>query len=198
MRVETLTSLPERFAAGTTVKYTRSLDDYRADQGWSLKLALAGAVSRVFTAAVNANGRDFDFTLPASATGGPPLPPATNQLSAGVYTAVEIAIKGAEQYEVGGPWQIEVTPDILAVATTGAGDLESWYQQLRAALRARIAGRLQPGEDLAKIEFDGRAVELIPITGPDGCMELLDIVEAKLAALKAPGAMSVTVEMDLS
>jgi hypothetical protein len=62
----TLTALPDRFNAGTTVKYTRTHGDYPASQGWSLSLYLNGAAS--LTILGSPNGNAFNVTVPAAQT----------------------------------------------------------------------------------------------------------------------------------
>jgi len=64
--VATLTALPARFDAGTTVKYTRTLADFPANGGWSLALYISGAA--YFTVAGSASGASFDFTIAATKT----------------------------------------------------------------------------------------------------------------------------------
>lgn len=65
MPVETTTGLPSQFAAGTTVRFTLSYDDYPASD-WSLSFSLLGAGS--FSAAGVVSGDGFIVTLTAAQT----------------------------------------------------------------------------------------------------------------------------------
>lgn len=156
--MQTLTSIPERFAAGTTVKYRRSPGDYPASDGWSLSLYLNGAISQTYVAAV-VNG-EFEFTLPATAT----LPaPSTAAITAGSYRWTETASKagvGVFDYATG---FLEVTPDVRA-ATGNA--LQSKAEQelvlVNLAIKARLGG--DGGDAILKsYSLGGRAAELVPL-----------------------------------
>jgi len=182
--MDTPTSLPDRFAAGTTVKYTRSLADYLASDLWVLTLVIAGAVNRSFTATTNVDGRSFDLLLPYHDAGSGP---ATDELTPGVYTAAEYVAKGTERYQVGGPWTIQVLPDL-----TENVDQQLWLEKIVAALRARVSGQLAAGSEMAKVEVEGRAVEFY---SPMDAAKLLDIYESRLRSLLSGGALTVPVEV---
>lgn len=184
--MDTRTSLPDRFPAGTTVKYTRSYGDFRASDSWTLSLVLAGAVKKTFAATTNADGQSFDFVLPFHDAGGPD---ATDELTPGVYTAAEYASKGSERFLVGGPWTIQILPDLVAATGNSA---QLYLEKLKSALELSVSGNLQPGSELARIEVEGRAVEMIPL---ERRFELLDIVNARLARLLNSGAIAVPVEV---
>lgn len=130
--VDSLTALPARFAAGTTVKYRRSHADFPASAGWSLTLHLVGPAVKQWSAA--ADGAVFVFTLPAADTA--PLVP-------GSYRWIERAKKGAEEYDAAAG-MLTVT---VNVAKAGVGELQSWAEkalvEARNALSALISGRVQ-------------------------------------------------------
>lgn len=155
--MQTLTSIPERFAAGTTVKYRRSPADFPASDGWSLSLYLNGAVSQTYAAQVVSG--EFEFTLPASGT-----PPHTGVLTAGNYIWTERASKvgvGVFDYATG---FVEVTPD-TAAATGNA--LQSKEEQelvlVDLAIKARLGG--DGGDAILKsYSLGGRAAELVPLS----------------------------------
>jgi len=64
MALDSMTALPDRFNAGTTLIYTRAYSDFPAGQGWALTLHLSGGAS--LSAAGAASGNSFVITvLPA-------------------------------------------------------------------------------------------------------------------------------------
>lgn len=144
--VATLTALPDTFPAGTTVKYTRSLSDYPATSGWTLKLLLAGAGTHAEDAV--ANGDAFDVTLTAAETAA--LPP-------GDYRWVERVEKGGEVYDVA-TGVVTVTPNL---ATATPGSLQSWEEKELAAVEAAIAAILAGG--IAAYQIAGRAVTKVDL-----------------------------------
>ncbi len=170
--MEALTSLPSSFAAGTTVKYTRTHPDYPADQGWTLKLYLSGAAVRTYTAA--AVGASFSFTLPA--TGGT----GTEGLPAGDYTWEERADKAGEVFKpAGARGTVRITANI---ATALAGDLQSKAEKDLAVVEAKISGRLSA--DLEEYEIAGRAVKKIPIRD---LYRIRNTLRAEIRALRNKG-----------
>ena len=88
-----LTALPDRFNAGTTVKYTRTLGDYPASQGWSLALYLAGAAS--FSVAGSPNANAFDVTITAAKT-------ATVTIASLTVTAAGVVTRAAGDFTADG------------------------------------------------------------------------------------------------
>ena len=144
VRVSNLTALPESFAAGTTVKYTRTLTDFPAPT-WQLKLYLAGAAAVNVTAA--ASGSDHLVTLATTDTAQ--LAPA------GMFRWSERATKSGETYEVG-TGSVYVTANIAAAAP---GDLASMNEKLLAAIDAVIAGKIT--DDALQYSVAGRGLTLM-------------------------------------
>ena len=66
MATATLSALPDRFNAGTTVKYERTFADYPANDGWTMALHLSGGA--YFSTAATASGAAFKVTIAASKT----------------------------------------------------------------------------------------------------------------------------------
>lgn len=66
-------SVPSHFPAGTTVKFTRSLDDYDSADGWSYTIYLNGLTTKFSKAA--AVQEDGQFLIEMLPTDTEPLPP---------------------------------------------------------------------------------------------------------------------------
>jgi hypothetical protein len=120
----TPTALPDSFAAGTTVKYTRTVSDYPATAGWTLKLLLAGPSTLSVTAA--ASGGDFAVTITAA---------QSTALAAGVYRWAEEVSKAGEVYRVA-DGTLSVEPNM---STAAPGDLQSEDEKQLVLVNARIA-----------------------------------------------------------
>lgn len=166
-----LSALPESFAAGTTVTYSKSFADYPASDGWSLTLYLAGAT--IASVVADADGDAFDLTIPAATTVHPFLP--------GLYRWSERVSKAGEVREVGSG-VVDIEPN-LAEATDGS--LQSFFEEAIPILQAHIRGRLTAG--LQSYSIGGRAVSKIPI---GEATKLLESFEASLRRLKNPGRVS--------
>ena len=163
-----LTSLPESFAAGTTVRYRKRFSDYPAGDGWTLRLHLAGASVLAKTAA--ADGDDFVVTLAAEDTGG--------AFAAGLYKWVErVSNAAGEVYEVAAGI-VTILPN-LAEATEGSE--QEWLERAIAALKSHIEGRLPTA--MESYQIAGRAVSKMPVKE---AVDLLTSLESRLARLKNP------------
>jgi hypothetical protein len=146
MSLPVLTSMPERITAGATLKYSRSFSDFRADDGWTLELRLAGR--NLLTVAGTPNGASFDFALAVAAT-------AT--LGAGNYTWRELATKAGETF-VAASGAVTVEADIAAAQ---AGDFLSWAERTLPVVEAAIAWRLTG--DVQSYSIAGRSMTKIPM-----------------------------------
>jgi hypothetical protein len=164
----TTCAIPDQFVAGSTVRYTRSTSDYRADQGWALTVYLLGP-STTNVAGV-ATGPDYTVTFSAATTGA---------LVAGTYQWIERVSKAGEVYDLGsGTVVVSANP-----ATAAAGDAQPWEEKALAVIRAKVTGRLTADQE--EFSIYGRAVKRIPFR------ELLKIqsdLEARLAAKRRGGA----------
>jgi len=143
--VSTLNALPCAFAAGTTVQYTRSISEYRANDGWQLKLYLAGAQTLNVTA--SASGPDFIVTMTAAQT--------ATLTTAGQYRWTERVTKGALAYDVA-TGTVEVTPNL---ATATPGSLQAMSEKLLAAVEAVLAGKIT--DDASQYVIAGRSITLM-------------------------------------
>jgi hypothetical protein len=148
----TFTELPDSFAAGTTVKYVRSLSDYPASGGWQLRLTLAGAATLTVTGA--ASGADHAMAITAQQSAA---------LPAGIYQWAEDALKSGEVYRVAGG-TVTVEPNLAAAQP---GDLQSQDEKLLAAVTAVINVRMGVGtglpKDIEAYQVDGVMVTKVPL-----------------------------------
>jgi hypothetical protein len=148
--MQDLTALPASFAAGTTVKYTRSHADYPANDGWVLTVVLSGRDRLEVTG--TPSGAAFAVTLPATETA---------KLRPGVYRWTERASKAGEAFTACAG-EITVTPDVVGASV---GDLLSQDEKeldlvntaitkiLTHTLQAfSIAGRQVEYADLEKLQ----------------------------------------------
>ena len=138
----TSTALPESFAAGTTVKYTRTLTDYPANGGWTLTLYLAGAT--VLSVAATPSGADHAVTLTPAQT--------ATLATAGVYRWTERVNNATEKYDVASG-TVYVTQNI---ATAAAGDLQTFEEKALAIVEAALLANV--GSDIVTYQIHGRAV----------------------------------------
>lgn len=167
-----LSALPELFPAGTTVRYRKSLSDYPASAGWTLKLYLAGASTLAKTAVPD--GDAFVVTIEATDTDG--------EITPGFYKWVErVSNAAGEVYEVASG-TVTILPN-LAAATDGSE--QEWLERAVAALKAQIEGRLPAA--MESYQIAGRAVSKMPLKE---AVALLATFESRLARLKNPNAVT--------
>jgi hypothetical protein len=96
---------PASVTAGDTVKWTRSLSDFSAADGWVLKYRLINAAGKIDITA-SASGADHLVDVAASTTDG---------WAAGTYTWQAYVEKAAERYTVGRGTMV-IEPDLPAEA----------------------------------------------------------------------------------
>jgi hypothetical protein len=173
-----LTAIPERFAAGTTVEYTKSFSEYPADQGWAVTLWLAGP-SGATSFAGTPTGSSFAFALTAALTAG---------LIAGGYEWKEVASKSGKKYTADSG-KVELLPDIEAA---GAGDLQSFAEKMIAVIKAEIQRRVTGG--MQSYQIHGRAAVLYTL---DDLHKLLAKYEADVR-LEKSGAFGTPVRMQFT
>jgi hypothetical protein len=138
------TCLPSKFAAGTTVEYTRTTSDYPADQGWTLTLMIRGAA--ILDKLAVAVGADHKVTLTAT---------DTSALTEGVYQYVEqVTHVTLGTFNLADPQAVEVTPNF---ATAEAGDLLDIAVKTLKIIRDILSGKI---DDLKRYEIGGRSAEL--------------------------------------
>lgn len=143
--------VPSHFPAGTTVKFTRSLDDFSPADGWAYTIYLNGATQK-FSKAANVVDGIFSIEF---------IPADTASLSPGPYRYAERLTNSGtgEVYDINGDeLVINIEPN---VATAAAGAFTSWEEKALAVVEAALTGRLT--SDIASYQIAGRAVNKIPI-----------------------------------
>lgn len=140
--------MPSTIPAGTSVSYTRTFTDYRADDGWTLAVHLAGPdVPGAAAVTIAASGSSFVVTLSAAMTA---------KLRPGTYQWQERVAKAGAVY-VAASGTVIVEPDI---ASANAGDLQPTDEQLLEVVEAALANRLTA--DMQSYQIGGRSVTKIP------------------------------------
>jgi len=162
------TQEPESFVAGDTVKWNKSLDDYKASDGWTLKYWLRGA--SVINITATASGADFSVVIPAATTAG---------YTAGTYEWISTVEKASERFTVGkGYMAIEAN---LATATTITNRLIALEADVNA-----INEFLGKNYDYSSYAIAGRSLNRYTITE---LFTLKDRLQAELNRLKAAERM---------
>jgi hypothetical protein len=150
MSADIPTNEPDALRAGDTWKWTRSLDDYPASSGWTLKYRAKNA-STGFEIVASASGADHAVSVAASTTAN---------ITAGSYTWIAWVEGGtSEKYEVdSGTWTVK--PDYRAGLATVALDDRSHARKALAAIEAFIESN-----DLSAAQFNlgDRQIKNIPI-----------------------------------
>jgi hypothetical protein len=113
---------PSVIVAGDTAKWTKSLADYLASDGWALSYTLVNAANR-YTFSATASGDDFAVTVAAA---------TTTAYAAGLYDWRAQVAKAAEVFTVGSG-QFTVQPS-FAAATDGRSSAKKSLDQVVAYL----------------------------------------------------------------
>lgn len=180
MSVDVPTSEPSTLTAGDTWKWTKSVQDYPASDGWQLSYAFRGGMKLDLAWATevtaHANGRDFTITVPAT---------KTDKLPKGTYHWAAYATKAAERFEVD-HGTLTVRPN-LAVGTLEDGKTHA--EKTLAVLEAKLEGRL--ASDLENYVIAGRSVSKIPVSE---LVKLRQQYRAEVWRERNPGRLGPTVE----
>lgn len=121
------TTEPSRVTAGDTIAWTKSLPDYPASSGWTLKYRLINAAGKLDITAA-ASGADHAVTVPAATSAAWP---------AGTYAVTAWVEKAAKRYTVSVAGTILVEPN-LAAAVAGI-DTRSEAKKILDALMLAYA-----------------------------------------------------------
>jgi hypothetical protein len=145
-------NVPDHFPAGTTVKFTRSLDDYSPSDGWGYTIYLNGLTQKFSKAATVVNGI-FQIEF---------VPADTAALNAGPYRYAERLVNDGsvdstltgETYDLTGD---ELVINIEAnVASAAAGVFNTWEEKTLAVIEAVLSGRVTA--DIQSYQIAGRSV----------------------------------------
>jgi hypothetical protein len=168
--------VPVRFAAGTTVKFHRSFDDFLASDGWTYKFCANGAIDTFSVdGTTNADGGSFDVVIPATLTA---------DKAPGRYQCAEV-LKKQSTGEVVHPSNDMLQLVIEAnVESASAGAFISHIERTLAIIEAAIEGRLTA--DIENYNVAGRQVAKIPARD---LLWFRGHYRAKLFQLKNPGRL---------
>jgi hypothetical protein len=143
--------VPDHFPAGTTVKFTRPLDDFLPSDGWAYSIYLNGLTQKFNKAAtVLANIFQIEF-----------LPADTASLNPGPFRYAERLTNSGtgEVYDItGDELVINIEPN---VASAAAGVFNTWEERTLAVVEAAISGQLTAG--MQAYQIAGRSVSKIPV-----------------------------------
>lgn len=140
------TAEPSSVAAGDTVTWRRTLDDYPASAGWALGYVLINGTAKV-TISSTASGDDHLVSVAASTTTG---------WTAGTYAWRARVTKGAEVYTVG-EGRMTVRPSFGA----STFDARTHARKTLEAVEAVIEGRASSA--VLEYEIAGRRLKNIPV-----------------------------------
>lgn len=146
------TTVPTHFPAGTTVKFSRTLDNFLPSDGWTYTIYLNGLTQKFNKAAQVDDAGVFQITFD---------PTDTASLAPGPYRYAERLTNSGtgEVYDLtGDELVINIEPN---VASAAAGTFNTFEERTLAIVEAAIAGRL--GADLQAYQIAGRSVSKIPI-----------------------------------
>jgi hypothetical protein len=144
--------VPDTFPAGTTVKFTRSLDDFSPSDGWGYTIYLNGLTQKFSKAATVVDG-SFQVEF---------VPADTASLSPGPYRYAERLVNDGsvdstltgETYDITGN---ELVINIEAnVASSAAGAFNTWEEKTLAVIEAVLSGRVTG--DIQAYQIAGRSV----------------------------------------
>ena len=145
-------SVPDHFPAGTTVKFTRSFDNYLPSDGWGYAIYLNGLTQK-FNKAATVTGDSFQIEF---------VPADTAALNPGPYRYAERLTNSGtgEVYDFAGDeLVINIEPN---VASAAAGAFNTWEERTLAVIESVLAGKIT--DDIQAYQIAGRSVSRIPIT----------------------------------
>ena len=124
---------PTQFRAGDTVKWIKSLADYPASAGWTLKYRLINSAAK-YDITASASGDDHSVTVAASASA---------LYTAGSYQWQAYVEKGSERYTVGtGTIDVLVNLAGLSAAYDTRSHVKKTLDAIEAAIEAIDKGVL--------------------------------------------------------
>src|SRR5258707_15033144 len=138
--------VPSHFPAGTTVKFTRSLDDFSPADGWAYTIYLNGLTQK-FNKAATTVDNIFQIEF---------VPSDTANLNPGPYRYAERLTNSGtgETYDLrGDELVINIEPNAGSAA---AGTFNTYEERTLVVLEAAISGRLT--SDIQSYQIAGRAV----------------------------------------
>jgi hypothetical protein len=174
--------VPDHFPAGTTVKFTRTLDDFQPSDGWGYTIYLNGLTQKFSKAAtVQSNIFQIEFSPADTASLIPgPFRYAERLVNDG---SVDATLTGNTYDITGDELVINIEPN---VATSAAGVFNTFEEQQLAVIEAVLAGRITSG--IESYQIAGRSVTKIPIKE---LMSLRGVLRSVIWRQNNPGQLGV-------
>ena len=147
MAAETPTIEPLEIRSGDTVTWKKSIDNYRASDGWTLKYSLRGNSE---TIDITSTASDADHLVSETAT-------TSAGWTAGIYDAVGYVEKGSERFTVYTS-RIEVLPDLVAAGSSYDG--RTHVKKVLDAIEAVLENRAT--KEIEESTIEGVAIKRIP------------------------------------
>lgn len=138
---------PQSFSAGDTVTWTKSLSDYLASAGWTLKYRLSGPAQIDLTSA--ADGSDHKITISKTASAA---------YGAGVYQWQSYVEKGSERFTIA-RGHIEILADLTQLEAGTEYDGRSHVQIVFEAIKATIESRATKAQ--SEVVIAGRSLKYL-------------------------------------
>lgn len=139
---------PTAVTAGDTIRWKRSLSDYPASSGWTLKYRLINSAKKIDIASI-ASGSEHLVEISAAISAF---------WTPGDYDWQAYVEKAAERFTIA-MGRITIKPD-LAAQLTGI-DTRSYSRQVLEAVQAALYGRASNAQ--LELEIAGRRIKYIPI-----------------------------------
>lgn len=147
MAAEIPSKEPEQFRAGDTIKWKRSLSDYKASESWVLKYAFRGTPG-VIDITSSASGDDHLVNEVAATTAA---------YSPGIFDVIGFVEKGNDRHTVFTS-RIEVQPDLEAAGSSA--DYRSHVKKVLDAIEAVLENRAT--KEIEESTIEGVAIKRIP------------------------------------
>jgi hypothetical protein len=141
---------PTEFTIGETLKWTKSLADYPASEGYALKFYFRGAGTG-FDITATADGDDYSVTVPAATTA---------EMTAGKYNwQAEISLSGEKFIVDSG--EVTVKPSLAAINASVTFDGRTTARKILDAIDALLQGKASL--DQQEYMIGNRSLKRIPI-----------------------------------
>lgn len=153
---------PQTIRAGDLVSWTKTLQDYPADAGWSLVYTLINGSTKI---TINASASGVDHRVSVAAA-------TSANYAAGSYTWMARVSKGLEIYTVG-VGSLKIQPNLDALSTF---DGRSHAKVMVEAIEAAIQGRASSVQ--LRMTINNRSIEYL---SPTELIKWLSFYRAEVA-----------------
>lgn len=177
-------SVPLHFPAGTTVKFTRSLDDFAPSDNWGYTIYLNGLTAKFNKAASVQDPATFLIEF---------VPADTASLPPGPYRFAERLVNSVtgETYDLNGDeLVINIEPN---AASSAAGAFQTFEERTLAVIESAIAGNISGG--IQSYQIAGRAVSKYNMLE---LMKLRGMFRAAVWRQQNPGRLGVPYKVDFT